>query len=64
VVRYDCAIGQRLLPPPNTAFLRNRHSVDGFSGEERPLAVVEVPADRCARNRSVFEGIAQRARGS
>ena len=37
--------------PPNPPFLRNRQQVDGFSGEERPLAVVEVPADRCARDR-------------
>jgi len=34
---------------PNPPFLRNRQQVDGFSGEERPLAVVEVPADRFAR---------------
>jgi len=26
----------------------------GFSGEERLRAVVEVPADRCARDRSLF----------
>jgi hypothetical protein len=30
-------------------FLRNRQQVDGFSGGERPLEVVEVPADRFAR---------------
>jgi hypothetical protein len=35
--------------PPNLPFLRNRQQGDGFAGEERPLAVVEVPADRFAR---------------
>jgi len=33
---------------PNKPFLRNRQRANGFSGEERPLAVVEVPADRFA----------------
>jgi hypothetical protein len=34
---------------PNTPFLRNRRLADGLSGEERLCAVVEVPADRFAR---------------
>jgi len=34
---------------PNPAFLRNRQRANGFSREERPLAVVEVPTDRFMR---------------
>ena len=39
---------------PNPPFLRNRRQADSFSGEERSLAVVEVPADRYAHEIVLF----------